>query len=69
MKSKIEFTSSSANHYQSWIIATLIHHRKRHQMTWAAGRKMDYATAIAIATPSIEKWEAVILAEADENEA
>lgn len=57
MKSTIQHSVNDDRHYKTMVIATLIVARRRQQMCVCMLDRVDYAAAVAIATPSIEAWE------------
>lgn len=57
MKSEVEHNINESRHYQTVVIATLVHARKRRQITVGFSDPVPYAEAMLMATPLIEQWE------------
>lgn len=57
MKSEVEHNINANRHYQTVVVASLIHGRKRRQMTVGFTDPVPYAVAMRMATPLIEQWE------------
>lgn len=65
MKSKIEHDINDRRQHKTIVAATLVVARKRQQVMFGFFDRIPYADAVAIATPSIEAWEAYKIAKAD----